>query len=254
MQKTDYNKIAATYNKRYEVKYLDNIENEIKNLIVSNNCKNILEAGCGTGKWINALDNNDQNIFGLDYSFEMLKISKDYKSKINLVNADAVHIPFKDNFFNLIFCVNAIHHFSDKENFLNESKRTLTKNGMLAIFSVDPHIDKEWYVYNYFDSVYENDLKRFPSLDYLKVILNKAGYEEIKIKLIEKIYNKRIGIDVLNDPFLGKQHSSQLANLSDEEYEQGITKIKNQIEQNPKTVFKTSVIFYLTIAKKTKEK
>jgi SAM-dependent methyltransferase len=254
MQKTDYNKIAASYNKRYKVNYLVNIGTEIKNLIASNNYKNILEAGCGTGKWINALDNNNLNVFGLDYSFEMLKVSKTYKSKLNLVNADAVYIPFKDNFFDLIFCVNAIHHFPDKETFIIESKRALTKNGMLAIFGVDPNIDKEWYVYNYFDSVYENDLKRFPTLDYLKVILNKAGYEEIEIKIIEKIYSKRIGTDVLNDPFLGKQQSSQLANLSDEEYERGITKIKNQIKQNPKTVFKTSVIFYLTSARKTKEK
>jgi len=30
----------------------------------------------------------------------------------------------------------------------------------------------------------------------------------------------------------------------------GITKIKNQIEKNPKTIFKTSVIFYLVTAKK----
>ncbi len=129
-----------------------------------------------------------------------------------------------------------------------------SNNGMLAVFGVDPHIDKEWYVYDYFDSVYENDLNRFPSLDHLKVILNKAGFEEIEIKVVEKIYSERIGKDVLNDPFLGKQHCSQLANLSDEEYEKGINKIKNQIKQNPKTVFKTSVIFYLVSAKKTKEK
>lgn len=254
MQKTDYNKIALTYNKRYEGSYLVNIENEIKNLITSNNYKNILEAGCGTGKWLKLLENNHQNIFGLDYSRGMLKIARDDKSSLNLVNADAVQIPFKDNYFDLIFCVNAIHHFPDKEKFISESKRTLTRNGILAIFGVDPHIDKDWYVYDYFDSVYENDLKRFPSLDYVNMALNIAGYEQTEIKVIEKIYNERIGADVLTDPFLGKQHSSQLANLSDEEYQNGITKIKNQIKLNPKTVFKTSVIFYLTSAKKTKEK
>ncbi len=35
---------------------------------------------------------------------------------LNIVNANAVEIPFKDNFFDLIFCVNAIHHFPDKKN------------------------------------------------------------------------------------------------------------------------------------------
>lgn len=248
MQKTDYNKIASTYNKRYEVNYLANIEKEINTLIVSNNYKNILETGCGTGRWLKQLKGNRQNIFGLDYSSEMLKIAGENELNLNLVNADAVYLPFKNVFFDLIFCVNAIHHFTDKEKFIGECRRTLANNGMVAIFGVDPHIDKDWYVYDYFDFVYKNDLKRFSSLESLKIILEKKKYRKIEIKVVEKIYNERIGNEVLNDPFLQKLHSSQLANLSDEEYQKGILKIKNQIKLNPKTVFKTSITFYLTSA------
>ena len=250
MQKTDYSQIAPTYNDRYNKNYLVNIENEIKSLITSNNYKTILEAGCGTGRWISSLEEDSKNIFGLDYSFDMMKISNSDKTHLNLVNADADHIPFKSNYFDLIFCVNAIHHFPDKEKFINECKRTLISNGILAVFGVDPHIDKDWYVYDYFDSVYENDLKRFPSLELLEKMLAAEKFDEIKITEIEKVYNERIGDDVFNDPFLNKHHCSQLANLSDEEYQQGINKIKNQIERNPIIVFKTSVIFYLVSAKK----
>ncbi len=150
----------------------------------------------------------------------------------------------------MIFCVNAIHHFPDKEKFIAECKRTLTSNGMIAVFGVDPHIDKDWYVYDYFDSVYENDLKRFPSTDQLKNILQDLKFEMIENRIVEKVFNQRTGKDVFNDPFLQKNHSSQLANLSDEEYQKGIDKIKKQIEKNPETVFTTSVIFYLTSAKK----
>ena len=250
MQKTDYSKIANTYNKRYNVNYLVNIEKEIRNIIASNNYKNILEAGCGTGRWINSLEENGRKVFGLDYSLDMMKIPKAEKSHLNLINADAVHIPFKDNFFELIFCVNAIHHFPDKEKFIKDCYRILNGNGMLAVFGVDPHIDKDWYVYDYFDSVYENDLKRFPSMDQLKKILQRLNFEIIENRIVEKIYHEKIGNDVLNDPFLNKQHCSQLANLSDEEYQRGIDKIKNQIEKDSKSVFTTSVIFYLVRAKK----
>lgn len=250
MIRTDYKKIASTYNRRYSDNYLVNIENEIKGLIVSNNYKKILEAGCGTGKWISKIGNESNKVFGLDYSLDMLKIHGSDRSNLNVINADAIQIPFKDNFFDLIFCVNAIHHFPDKKKFIAECKRTLTNNGMFAVFGVDPHIDKDWYVYDYFDSVYKNDLKRFPTLDFFKKFLEEEKFVNIEIKVVEEIYNERIGNDVFNDPFLGKHHSSQLANLSDEEYEKGILKIKKQIEQNPKTVFKTSVIFYLVNAKK----
>lgn len=247
---TDYNKIAPIYNKRYTDNYLLNIENKIKQLILLNECKNILEAGCGTGRWISSLDNENNKVFGLDYSFEMLKVSNHSKLNLKVVNADAVNIPFKDNLFDLIFCVNAVHHFQDKVKFIHECKRTLSHNGTLAVFGVDPHIDKEWYVYNYFDSVYENDLKRFPSLEHLKDLLKEQSFGEIEIKVAEEVFRERIGIDVLNDPFLGKNHCSQLANLSDQEYQNGIDKIKNQIEINSETVFTTSVIFYLVSARK----
>ena len=249
MIKTNYKKIAPTYNTRYTANYLVSVEKELLKIISSNNYLNILEAGCGTGNWIKALNNTQQKILGLDYSLDMLRVSKIDKPELCLVIADATQIPVKDNLFDLIFCVNAIHHFPDKEKFINECKRILLKNGMIAVFGVDPHIDKDWYVYDYFDSVYKNDLKRFPSLKFLERLLEK-DFGDIKIKTVEKIYNERIGTEIFEDPFLQKHHSSQLANLSDEDYEKGIAKIKNQIDKNSQTVFKTSVIFYLVSAKK----
>jgi ubiquinone/menaquinone biosynthesis C-methylase UbiE len=250
MQKTDYKKIAPTYNDRYKINYLIKIEREIKNIIELNNYKKILEAGCGTGRWINSIGGSNKTVFGLDYSFDMMKIPKADKPSVNLVNADAINVPFKDNYFDLIFCVNAIHHFTDKEKFILESKRTLSGNGMFAVFGVDPSRDKDWYVYNFFDSVYENDLKRFPTLDFLMKNLKAQQYFNVEVKIVEEVNNTRIGEDVFNDPFLNKHHSSQLANLSDKEYQKGIEKIKHQIKKNPQTVFKTSVIFYLISAKK----
>jgi SAM-dependent methyltransferase len=250
MIKTNYSKIAATYNSRYTTNYLVNIENEIKNLISFNNYKTVLEAGCGTGRWIKSLYNYPQNVFGLDYSLEMLKISKTDEPNLNILNANAICVPFKSKCVDLIFCVNAIHHFSNKEKFVNECRRVISDNGMLAVFGVDPHIDKHWYVYDYFDSVYENDLKRFPSLKLLKQLFEAEKFTNVQIKVVEEINNDIVGNDVFNDPFLQKNHCSQLANLSEEEYERGIAKIKNQIKQKPQTIFKTSVIFYLTTAKK----
>ncbi|MBE0539171.1 MAG: methyltransferase domain-containing protein [Ignavibacterium sp.] len=253
MQKTDYAKIAATYNNRYVDNYLPDIETSLKSIIESNGYKSILEVGCGTGRWISSLEQVSKKVFGLDYSFDMMKIPKTNKSNLNLVNADAVHIPFKDNFFDLIFCVNAIHHFPDKEKFIAECKRTLTNNGMLAVFGVDPLIDKDWYVYDYFESVYAIDLKRFPSLKSLKRLLKTEEFAEVEIKTVEQVRHNKIGNDVFNDPFLEKYNCSQLADLSDEEYQKGIEKIKNQIVKDPETVFKTSVVFYLVSAKKIKE-
>ena len=251
MQKTDYGKIAGTYNNRYQANYLRNIEIELKKIIADNNFKKVLEAGCGTGRWIQSLYDKNINVFGLDFSFDMLKIQQENYSNLNIINADADFIPFKNNFFVLIFCVNAIHHFPDKLKFIDEAKRTLASNGMLAVIGVDPHIDKDWYVYKYFDTVYENDLKRFPSIEQLKNLLYQTGFENIAIKTVENVNGKRIGEEVFKDPFLQKYGNSQLANLTDAEYQVGISKIKKQVEDNPATEFLTLIIFYLITATKT---
>lgn len=251
MQKTDYGKIAGTYNNRYQANYLPNIEIELKKIIADNNFKNVLEAGCGTGRWIQSLYDKKINVFGLDFSFEMLKIQQENYSNLNIINADADFIPFKNNFFDLIFCVNAIHHFPDKLKFIDEAKRTLASNGMLAVIGVDPHIDKNWYVYKYFDNVYENDLKRFPSNEHLLKTLSLNGFKNIKINPVERVIGKKIGQEVFNDPFLQKYGNSQLANLTDAEYQVGISKIKKQVEDNPATEFLTLIIFYLITATKT---
>lgn len=251
MQKTDYGRIAGTYNKRYEANYLLNIENELKSLIAINNHKNILEAGCGTGRWIQSLYEKNLNIYGLDSSPEMLKILKENNSKLKVINADADFIPAKNNYFDLIFCINAIHHFPDKELFIKESFRILKSNGTVAVFGVDPHKDKEWYVYKYFDGVYENDLKRFPSNQQLVNLLKQNLFTEIEINIAEKVNEKRTGPEIFDDPFLVKNNCSQLANLTEQEYQTGINKIKKQIKTDPKTEFITSIIFYLIKAKKS---
>ena len=170
---------------------------------------------------------------------------------MKLLNADANYIPLKDNFFDLVFCVNAIHHFPDKALFLKECHRILSKNGIIAVFGVDPHVDKDWYVYKYFNGVYENDLKRFLSNDQLKELLSQNRFTNINIKTIEVVSGKRIGAEVLSDPFLEKHSNSQLANLTDSEYQSGINKLKARIEKDPGTGFITSVIFYLISATKS---
>ena len=56
MQRTDYSQIAPTYNNRYSVNYLVKLEKELCKLIELNNYKNILEVGCGTGRWISSIE------------------------------------------------------------------------------------------------------------------------------------------------------------------------------------------------------
>jgi ubiquinone/menaquinone biosynthesis C-methylase UbiE len=248
--KTNYNEIASTYDERYEVNYLTAVEQSLLSIASENNVYKILEAGCGTGRWLKSLHKLNIKLFGLDYSIQMLKIAKDANNIEGLVNADASNFPFKSNSFDLIFCINAIHHFPDKKKFFFEAHRCLNSNGILCIYGVDPYIDKNWYVYDYFDGVYKKDLMRFPSLNEIK---NYCLMFDLQIEeqiLVERVYNSRTGNEVFSDPFLKKNMNSQLANLTEEEYNIGIEKIKQKINYQPDKKFITEINFYLTKARK----
>lgn len=216
--KTNYNQTASEYDERYKSNYLTGVEQNLLSIASDKMIRSILEVGCGTGRWLKALNSLNKKLFGLDYSIEMLKIAAAEHKKLSLTNADACRFPFLKNTFDMIFCINAIHHFSNKDKFISEAFESLTADGIICIYGVDPHIDKSWYLYEYFDNVYEKDLLRFPSLSETKSLCEMIGLHIKEQKIVEEVYTERVGKEVLSDPFLKKHMNSQLANLPEEEY------------------------------------
>jgi ubiquinone/menaquinone biosynthesis C-methylase UbiE len=249
MAQTNYNELAATYDERYKAQTLIGVGNSLQKLIDEIKPISIIEIGCGTCNWLKNITVEINKKFGLDFSFEMLRMGKALQQNLSVVNGDAVRLPIKASSFDLIFCVNAIHHFLNKNSFLDECKRTLRPDGIVAFYGVDPHKEKDWYIYDYFNGVLKNDLERFPSFESLITLLKTKGFSGTNLSLIEKVYHKRVGDNVFNDPFIQKYSNSQLANLSDEEYQNGIEKIKIQIQKDPNTKFVTSLNFYQLKAK-----
>ncbi len=248
--KTNYNQIASVYDERYKSKYLTGVEQSLLSIVSDQKIKSILEVGCGTGRWLKALTSLNKKLFGLDYSIEMLKIAAAEHKKLSLTNADACRLPFLKNTFDMIFCINAIHHFQNKEKFISEAFESLTADGIICIYGVDPHIDKGWYIYEYFENVYEKDLVRFPLLSETKRLCEMIGLHFEEQTIVDYVYTERVGKEVFSDPFLKKHMNSQLANLSEEEYQKGIERIKHKISVEPETIFITDIKFYLTKARK----
>lgn len=250
MIKTDYNKIASGYDERYRSNNLNGVEKSLLSIASASEISSILEVGCGTGKWLNTLAALNKKLVGLDYSSKMLEVAHSAMNNYSLINADACKLPFAKNIFDMIYCVNAIHHFPDKEKFLSDAVDTLADDGVLCIYGVDPHIDKNWYVYTYFENVYEKDLERFPSLNATKELCLLFGLKLQEQIIVEDIYLERTGEEIFSDPFLKKHMNSQLANLSDDEYQKGIEKIMQAIRLDPGIKFITDIKFYLTKARK----
>jgi hypothetical protein len=112
-----------------------------------------------------------------------------------------------------------------------EARRLLRPAGALVVVGMDPHGQRDhWYVYRYFQGSYETDLERFPGWEGVLDWMAAAGFAQITWKEVERIHDPKIGRDVLNDPFLRKESTSQLALLTDEAYAEGLRRIRAAID------------------------
>jgi SAM-dependent methyltransferase len=162
----------------------------------------------------------------------MLSQARRRCASLALVRGEAAQLPFPDATFDLVYCVNAIHHFGHPRTFVSEGRRLLRPGGALAVIGMDPHDQREcWYVYDYFDGVYETDLRRFPSWGMVLDWMVDEGLGRAECRQVEHIQQRMVGREVLRDPFLAKDSCSQLTLLTDEAYAAGIARIEDALRE-----------------------
>jgi SAM-dependent methyltransferase len=215
----------------------------------------VLEVGCGTGRWLADLDPERRQVFGLDPSSGMLEEAGKRNHDLRLVRGRGEHLPFPAETFDLVFCVNAIHHFDDPQGFVSEARRLLGSGGTLAVVGSDPHGRREeWYVYDVFEGTYETDLARFPTWDDIISWMTASGFAQVERRVVERIVDHKVGSEVLEDPFLQKEACSQLALLSDGAYAAGLRRIESALvnaEAAGETlIFPTSILLAMIVGRK----
>lgn len=90
-----------------------------------------LEIGIGTGRFASAFSVQ----FGLDPSFNMLKLAK--QRNIKVVQGFGENLPFKNGSFHFISIVFTIEFVDDPLHFLKEAVRILKRNGALILGILD---------------------------------------------------------------------------------------------------------------------
>ena len=226
----NYEQLATVYDRRYAASPLSGVGRALETVVKTMGARSVLEAGCGTGHWLDLLQPVVPNVYGLDLSPGMLAQARMRGKDLRLALGRATELPFRDQAFDLIFCVNAIHHFGDERKFIFEARQLLTPKGALAVIGLDPHGRKDsWYVYQYFEETYQTDIGRFPTRSNLESWMEEAGFERLEWRIAEQIEHSWYGRDVFSDPFLKKESTSQLTLLSDEAYAAGMERIEAAI-------------------------
>ena len=103
----------------------------------------ILDIGCGGGQLAIDLKRTDEglDITGLDLSISQLRRARTRSMRaragLRLVQGSALELPFPAESFDLVYSVDCLKHWPDKDKGLRECIRLLKPGGMLLITEVD---------------------------------------------------------------------------------------------------------------------
>lgn len=127
----------------------------IKNVPIKSDF-NVLDVCCGTGDISIYIAKNvvkDGRVIGVDFSVKMLEIAKN-KAKdiknITFIEADALHLPFEDNQFDVCFISFGLRNLEDLKKGLEEMKRVVKPGG----FVVNIDTGKPKGIFKIFHKVY----------------------------------------------------------------------------------------------------
>jgi len=232
-KRVDYDQIAHSFGDRYvHGSGMPGVEAALRDLASAGEAHRALEVGCGTAHWIGLLQPMARLAVGLDLHTEMLRQGRKRPEPLHLVRGRAEGLPFAAGAFGLVFCVNALHHFDDPRRFIAQARRLLGPGGTLALVGMDPSdASLRWFAYDYFEGLRETDLDRFPHAKEVRGWMEEAGFTSVERRPVHRIEQRRMGREILEDYFLGKETSSQFMLLSDEAYAAGLERIRSALDE-----------------------
>jgi ubiquinone/menaquinone biosynthesis C-methylase UbiE len=232
---TDYDRIADRFDRRYDLYAYDGIRDTLITFL--GDAPAVLEVGCGTGHWLAVAQEARRpalnsvkarpSLYGMDPSAPMLARARARIASARLIRARAEALPWPDATFDRLFCINALHHFSDRAAFFAEARRVLKPGGGLLTVGKDPHTaHDDWWVYQYFEETRAIDRERFARVRTLRGEMALAGFawtESMEADRVEAVQPLAVA---LANGVVDPSFTSQLSVLSDEEFSRGVERLE----------------------------
>nr|WP_292740947.1 class I SAM-dependent methyltransferase [Methanobrevibacter sp.] len=99
----------------------------------------ILDIGCGGGININRMAKHAKKVYGVDYSRDSVKVSREvnrqeiYDGKVEVVHGDVQSLPFDDETFDVVTAFETVYFWPNIEKCFGEVKRVLKPGGIFLI-------------------------------------------------------------------------------------------------------------------------
>jgi ubiquinone/menaquinone biosynthesis C-methylase UbiE len=251
MDPVDYERAAARYDLRYTGGGPAGLAELVRTCCREAGYRPVLDVGCGTGRWTSEAIAAGRRAVGLDPSTGMLARACARLPEAEFVRGRAESLPFASGQFGAVLCVYVIHHLDDPARFVTEAARVLVPGGTLSVAALAPHDGQDdWYLYDYFDGMREADLGRYPRTGAIRDWMTAADLIDVDTKLAARLEGSARGAAILDDPILTRYGTCQLSLLSDQEFERGLARIREDAKREDPKSFRTDLRIFATVGRK----
>ncbi len=162
----------------------------------------LLDIGIGTGLASIKFAKLGLEVFGLDFSQEMLDEcrSKSFARELQIFDLTASPLPYAADYFNHVICCSVLHFIGNLENLFKEAARVMKPGGIFS-FTIAPHNKKAPFLKE--DTAWGVPIFRH-SPDYIMELLNQNGFELQKEQRLLMKGADRINFDMLFSAYVSK--------------------------------------------------
>ena len=178
----------------------------------------VLDIGCGGGILSNHLAQSGFDVVGVDLSKDSLRVATecDMTQSVKYLQADAHQLPFSDQRFDAVCCLDVLEHLEDPGNVILEASRVLKPGGvflfhtfnrtwlsaLLAVHAIPlffKNAPKDLHVYSHF--ITPRELDSYCEEAHLEVEFFRGIYPKLTPSLIWNILRTRCVPDSLQFGF-----------------------------------------------------
>lgn len=189
----------------------------------------VLEVGCGTGNYISAVRAaTGCACWGIDPSLQMLDKARQNTMGVDLRAGRGEQMEFPDDFFDLVFSVDVIHHMQDRPRYFREAYRVLAPGGMICTVTESSSMIRSRKPFAiYYPETVSVDLQRYPSREAMKGMMDAAGFADIRSKSVKFSF---LYADIQD--FRDKAYSC-LHLISEEGFRRGLERMEQDLKKGP---------------------
>ena len=181
-----YSKMASIYHEMYQHVFdYDKEYNFYDSLLKKNNCKRILEVGCGSGMLARRFLKNGYDYLGLDLFSEMLDIARNGVKADTFVQCDMRNLSFNQQFDSVLITGRSIAYIIENKGIIDTFTgihKSLKDKGLFVfgVFEANGIFDN----FNDFEQNIEHDNKKIRRISKLKKNLETGWTYDLFAKYI----------------------------------------------------------------------